>query len=84
MELLQKSSQMITCKINCKIQKRVVQVSAIYVGNNQVDRKDLWTTINQMKTSMSWLVLGDFNCVRFGHEKMGGIPLDSESMEKFN
>lgn len=79
-DLIQKSSQMITCRVNCKIQKRVMRVSAVYAKNNQGDRKELWATINQLKTNMPRLVLGDFNCVRFGLV----VSPNFEAMEELN
>lgn len=37
-----------------------------------------------MKMDIPWIMLRDFNCVRFGHEKISGILLVFEAMKEFN
>lgn len=80
----QKSLQVITCMIERKEGKGKFLLSAIYVFNSQVRRQELWQQINGLKNDTPWLLMGDFNCIRFGHEKIGGDLPDTEAMDEFN
>ncbi|XP_020678499.1 uncharacterized protein LOC110096766 [Dendrobium catenatum] len=52
-------------------------ISVIYAGNLQEDRKDLWDNLLMLSSGINlpWVILGDYNCCRFEHEKAGGSPL---------
>ncbi|XP_073151778.1 uncharacterized protein [Henckelia pumila] len=59
-----------------------VLASFIYGRNSVVARRPLWDfLINHGENiSLPWILLGDFNCVRYPHEKMGGIPIVPRDM----
>ncbi|XP_073149148.1 uncharacterized protein [Henckelia pumila] len=59
------------------------QVIHVSVVNSVVARRPLWDfLINHGENiSLPWILLGDFNCVRYPHEKMGGIPIAPRDME---
>ncbi|XP_073291149.1 uncharacterized protein [Primulina huaijiensis] len=54
---------------------RVFVISFVYGLNSVVERRPLWDFLMGCGDSvvLPWMVLGDFNCVRFPHEKMGGL-----------
>lgn len=37
-----------------------------------------------MNANLPWIVLGDFNYIRFSYEKIGGDALDMDSIGEFN
>lgn len=50
-------------------------ISAIYGSNSPLERKSLWEELRNRTRyygDSPWVVLGDFNVVRFGDEKIGG------------
>ncbi|KAK1300198.1 hypothetical protein QJS10_CPB13g01119 [Acorus calamus] len=59
----------------------------VYASNSYSDRISLWSTLVSISTAifgMSWCVGVDFNEVRFGLEKVGGRPIHSRRVRKFN
>lgn len=79
----QKSSQMITCVVKHKIMEEFL-VSAVYAKDSATGRQELWQQINSLNTNRLWLLMGDFNCIRFVHEKLGGDLPEIDAIEDFN
>lgn len=77
-----KSKQMISCIVDLNGYK--FQCSAIYAMNSSEERKKLWADLEQLRNNLPWLALGDFNCISFPHEKIGGDIPNEEAMEDFN
>lgn len=59
-------------------------ISAVYAKNSTYARQELWLQITSIVTDKLWLLLGNFNCIRFIHEKMGGETPNLEALEDFN
>lgn len=69
--MLQKSEQMITCL--CKMQNSNLEFlcSSVYGQNSQIVINNLWNELDQFRgVNVPWLVAGDFNCIRYAHEKI--------------
>lgn len=49
-----------------------------------MDRQALWSTLRHLTFSFRWIVLGDFNAIRFPREKVGGTSLWPPHMNEFN
>lgn len=47
-------------------------------------RLSLWADMEQMKANEPWIVSGDFNFVRYNHEKIGREDPGLQAMELFN
>lgn len=60
---------------------------SICYGRNEVKYKEpLWDSLNYISNGINlpWIVLGDFNAIRWESEKMGGTKLCPKAMESFN
>ncbi|XP_073129134.1 uncharacterized protein [Henckelia pumila] len=81
-DVLGMSDQVIHVSVVCLHSQRVFLASFIYGRNSVVARRPLWDfLINHGESiSLPWILLGDFNCVRYPHEKMGGIPIVPRDM----
>lgn len=79
-----KSAQCMHCEI--KYGDLVFFLSACYGFNNYIQRKDLWNTIIQNSKSIKipWIVAGDFNTIRWPHEKSGGATPRAIGLIDFN
>ena len=61
--------------------------SFVYGLNEASNRAALWDTIRSLSSSIQidpWVVLGDFNVVRFTSEKLGRDVFGNPAMEAFN
>lgn len=83
-DVLDHSSQFIHCKIN--FQSSYFAITVCYGCNCSQERQSLWSSLNATSAiiSLPWLVLGDFNVVRWGSEKVGGAPPCRSAMQSFN
>ncbi|XP_023638041.1 uncharacterized protein LOC111830437 [Capsella rubella] len=66
LQVLHKSSQLITCLIQLPNLDEDFVCSFIYASNLEVERKDLWQDIKQQQNSLAfqskpWILFGDFN-----------------------
>ncbi|KAL0908947.1 hypothetical protein M5K25_023462 [Dendrobium thyrsiflorum] len=63
-----------------------INLSVIYAANNMLDRVALWEQIRQLAQSQvdPWILLGDFNCCRYSHEKAGGTLLNHNNLIELN
>ncbi|KAK1278352.1 hypothetical protein QJS04_geneDACA014815 [Acorus gramineus] len=60
-------------------------VTAVYASNSPSDRILLWNHLIRISDHLEpWLICGDFNEVIFNHEKVGGRPINSRRVRKFN
>ena len=73
--LLYSSDQVIHIKAVDLQNQASMRVSFIYGHNDYIPHRELWASLESFSTSdgpSPWLVLGDFNIVRNGEEKIGG------------
>lgn len=63
-----------------------VVVSVIYGANSEAERRNLWSSVQNISNSIAdaWLLLGDFNVVKKIHEKRGGRPIPVSCITEFN
>ncbi|XP_074300180.1 uncharacterized protein LOC141631403 [Silene latifolia] len=59
-------------------------LSMVYGSNCAFDRERLWSDLQKLAPSTTWLVLGDFNVVRDPAEKLIPNPLILQEMMAFN
>ncbi|KAJ9564711.1 hypothetical protein OSB04_000677 [Centaurea solstitialis] len=61
-------------------------VSVVYGDNRGVYRRQLWSGLRKFKAIMGskpWVVMGDFNCLLFPHDALGGISRRNSDMDDF-
>ncbi|XXG82774.1 hypothetical protein AAC387_Pa10g0665 [Persea americana] len=60
--------------------------TACYGFNDYMHRRDLWQTIQGLSPScgLPWIVAGDFNTVRWNHEKTGGAAPRARGLIDFS
>ncbi|KAI8530014.1 hypothetical protein RHMOL_Rhmol11G0021000 [Rhododendron molle] len=56
----------------------------VYGANSYLSRQALWSSLHQSSTPHPWVVLGDFNAIRFPNEKSGGSSSWPPYMDEFN
>ncbi|KAK9671811.1 hypothetical protein RND81_12G056000 [Saponaria officinalis] len=59
-------------------------VTFVYAHNTALERVSLWDFLRGSSTSLPWLDLGDFNCVRYGTERLSVVPPNTRAMVEFN
>ncbi|KAK9665743.1 hypothetical protein RND81_14G133100 [Saponaria officinalis] len=59
-------------------------VTFVYAHNTVSERLPLWDLLRGSVTFILWLVIGDFNCVRYGTEHQSSMPHDTRAMGEFN
>ncbi|KAK1313327.1 hypothetical protein QJS10_CPA06g01220 [Acorus calamus] len=62
-------------------------VTTIYASNDPSAWLMLWNNLVRLSSTLPtvmWQVCGDFNEVRYAHEKVGGRPIYSRRVRKFN
>lgn len=64
----------------------ICAITAIYASNSQTKRLSLWHSIQAIaeSTSLPWALIGDFNCCRSIHEKVGGMALSNSQLGDFS
>ncbi|XP_073151807.1 uncharacterized protein [Henckelia pumila] len=82
LDLVDMSAQEICVRVTCLLTHRSFEASFIYALNTPVERRLLWDSLKSRGEGISlpWLLLGDFNCVRFPHERSGGAPIAPREM----
>ncbi|KAK1321159.1 hypothetical protein QJS10_CPA03g00797 [Acorus calamus] len=86
-QVIESSRQHLHCSVLYKQSNEKILVTSIYASNSSAERQDLWATIKRISGSVGnrcWIVGGDFNEVRFSHEKVGGHPVHSRRLRRFN
>ncbi|KAJ4969051.1 hypothetical protein NE237_015752 [Protea cynaroides] len=73
--------QLIHSKVFFKSSKKEVYCSIVYVFNSMEGKSPLWDDLERARVTSTgpWTILGDFNIMRFGNEKVGGLPPKSRS-----
>ena len=64
-----------------------LRVSFLYGHNDYIPRRELWASLKLFSTTTSsspWMVLGDFNVVIHGREKVGGDTSCPSYIEELN
>ncbi|XP_059663653.1 uncharacterized protein LOC132309354 [Cornus florida] len=61
-------------------------VTAIYAANRATARRDLWQSLKVQATKVQgpWIALGDWNMVRYNHEKKGRLRIPQSRLDEFN
>lgn len=85
-EVKYKSAQMVTCLVEAKNIPVQFMCSAVYAFNYEGARQSLWEemVVTKNNHNLPWILCGDFNCVRYGHEKIGELNPCPTTMEDFN
>ncbi|KAK9689887.1 hypothetical protein RND81_09G088300 [Saponaria officinalis] len=60
------------------------QITFVYDLNDGLGRESLWSFLSLVSSSLPWVVLGDFNCVRYHSERISVAPPDLRAMKAFN
>ena len=85
--LLSTTYQVIHTSVNILDSQQSFLASFVYGMNSDLERSTLWaelSTFSQSAHSQPWIVLGDFNSMRFPSEKVGGDISWDSAMESFN
>ncbi|KAK1289713.1 hypothetical protein QJS10_CPB18g01119 [Acorus calamus] len=86
-QVLEASRQFVHCSVFRKKSLKTTLITAVYASNSSSERLSLWESIKHLSTNSAnqgWIVGGDFNEVRFSYEKVGGLPIHSRRLRKFN
>ncbi|KAK1297950.1 hypothetical protein QJS10_CPB14g01491 [Acorus calamus] len=86
-KILETSHQFVHCSVSCRASNKNFFITSVYASNCYSERTALWDSIKRIATSignMGWIVGGDFNEVRYSNEKVGGQPVHSRRLRKFN
>lgn len=84
LDVLDKSSQHITCKALDLVSGSSFYISFIYASNCAIERRDLWNNILATAGTIgdqAWSILGDFNVCLGPNENSNGNPWNSAMLE---
>ena len=70
--ILHSSEQLLHVSVTILEQQIVFSASFVYGFNTPEEWLSLWDDIKQLSSNDPWILLGDFNVVRFLSEKVGG------------
>jgi len=85
--LLSTIIQTITCKVRIIVSQVCFVATCVYGHNERVHRYALWEDLvidAQGIGASPWVLMGDFNIVRFPDERCGDLPVDLAEMDDFN
>ncbi|XP_074300066.1 uncharacterized protein LOC141631271 [Silene latifolia] len=83
--VLQEHAQVVHCFVQHFASGRSFHLSVVYGSNCPMARQSLWNSlIQQSHQTGPWVVMGDFNVVRYAHEKISNTPPDLTDMTDFN
>ncbi|XP_074300965.1 uncharacterized protein LOC141632305 [Silene latifolia] len=83
--VLQVHAQVLHCHVHHLATGRAFHLSVVYGSNCPVKRVSLWDSLTAMAPQVGpWVVMGDFNIVRYSHEKIGNLPAHLPDMLEFN
>ncbi|XP_031285997.1 uncharacterized protein LOC116144687 [Pistacia vera] len=85
--VIQTSAQAILCKIRILKDNSMLFCSIVYGMNSVGERKELWKELIHHANVCQrepWVIMGDFNAVRFAREKKGGSNKLNSQCEEFN
>jgi hypothetical protein len=83
-DIISKSMQEISCKIEVANEHMVWFHSFVYGANKGIERRTLWHSLKMVKIAVNsspWLIGGDFNVVMHSKEKWGKDNLNSYELE---
>jgi len=71
------STQHVGCLLTCKTTGVKYGVCFVYGLHSVVARRPIWGHVEELFEAheLPWLVMGDFNCVMNGEERMNGEPV---------
>ncbi|XP_073121700.1 uncharacterized protein [Henckelia pumila] len=71
------SAQEICMRVSFLHTHRIFDTSFIYAFNTRAERILLWDSLKSRGDGMTlpWILMGDFNCLRYHHERSGGEPI---------
>lgn len=72
-QVLGMSSQYLHCEVKVLEDGYVFHTTFIYDSNNHQEREELWRDLLNLLNPAPWVVLGDFNVIRFPTEKYGAF-----------
>ncbi|KAJ9536674.1 hypothetical protein OSB04_un000147 [Centaurea solstitialis] len=84
--VLEAHGQYIHCEVRLRDLPQAFFVSFIYGANRGQERKLLWSGLRKFKAIMGakpWVIAGDFNCLLFPHDALGGISRRNSDMLDF-
>lgn len=84
LQVIAQSDQFIHCEVQPKCGVPSFFATFVYGDNNYLRRQVLWSSLHHLGTSSPWIVLGDFNVIRFPREKIGGTVAWPTYMDEFN
>ncbi|KAJ9561654.1 hypothetical protein OSB04_006814 [Centaurea solstitialis] len=79
-------NQFMHCQIKFRDSQDIFLVSFVYGANRGLDRRALWSGLRQFRVLMGdrpWLAVGDFNCMLFPHDALGGASRRNSDMVDF-
>ncbi|XP_074291836.1 uncharacterized protein LOC141618644 [Silene latifolia] len=83
--MLQVHAQVLHFHVHHLATGRAFYLSVVYGSNCPVKRASLWDSLTAMAPQAGpWVVMGDFNIVRYSHEKIGNLPAHLPDMLDFN
>ncbi|XP_074266232.1 uncharacterized protein LOC141588700 [Silene latifolia] len=83
--MLQVHAQVLHCHVHHLVTGRAFHLSVVYGSNCPVKRASLWDMLTAMAPQVGpWVVMGDFNILRYSHEKIGNLPAHLPDMLDFN
>ncbi|KAI8563945.1 hypothetical protein RHMOL_Rhmol03G0148200 [Rhododendron molle] len=71
--VLCQSDQYIHCEVQPKDGSALFLVTMVYGANSMLERRALWHSLSQFRSSSPWVVLGDFNAIRYPRGKLRGM-----------
>ncbi|KAJ9536672.1 hypothetical protein OSB04_un000145 [Centaurea solstitialis] len=84
--VLESHSQFMHCEIRFLDSHETFFVSFVYAANRGCERRLLWSGLRKFKVLIGnkpWLVAGDFNCLLFPHDALGGQSRRNGDMMEF-
>ncbi|KAK9733272.1 hypothetical protein RND81_04G056300 [Saponaria officinalis] len=83
--ILEEHPQVVHCLLKHHATNREFHISVVYGSNNATERQELWTNLTSFAATVGpWLVLGDFNVIRYEHEKLSLTPPVLSDIVDFN
>ncbi|KAJ9536540.1 hypothetical protein OSB04_un000292, partial [Centaurea solstitialis] len=84
--ILESHAQFIHCEVRIRGLSQGFFVSFVYGANRGNERRFLWSGLRKFKAIMGakpWVIAGDFNCLLFPHDALGGISKRNPDMTDF-
>ncbi|KAJ9541740.1 hypothetical protein OSB04_028246 [Centaurea solstitialis] len=84
--LLEFHRQFVHCQICVRGAAQTFFLSVVYGDNRGLNRRMLWSGLRKFKAIMGakpWVIAGDFNCLLFPHDALGGVSRRNSDMDDF-